>query len=312
MTQSSNVTVTTAPQVQNKPPFYANLIAGGIAGIIGASTVFPIDMVKTRLQTQKTLPDGTKTYNGARDCFQKIIKNEGGPRALYRGLSANLVGITPEKALKLAVNDFLRQTLQGNSPTIAIWQEVLAGAGAGFCQVVATNPMEIVKIRMQIGGEGGKKTSLGEVVRELGVRGLYKGTAATLLRDVPFSMIYFSMYGRIKSHFTDAQTGHIGIGSILLSGIIAGSFAAAASTPMDVIKTRVQVKPKPGDPIYNGIADCISKTLKAEGPKAFVKGLVPRIMIISPLFGITLMIYEIQKMLFASTHPTTTTTTTTK
>ncbi|KAF2075017.1 hypothetical protein CYY_003669 [Polysphondylium violaceum] len=284
-----------------KPPFYANLIAGAIAGIIGASTVFPLDMVKTRLQNQKALPNGTTPYNGAIDCFRKIIRNEGGVRALYRGLSANLVGITPEKALKLAVNDLLRTTLQGDAPSITIGQEVMSGAGAGFCQVVATNPMEIVKIRMQISGEGGKRASLGEVVKELGIRGLYKGTGATLLRDVPFSMVYFSMYGRIKAHLTD-ENGHIGIGNILLSGIIAGSCAASISTPMDVIKTRVQVKPGPGDPHYNGILDCINKTMKNEGPKAFCKGLVPRIMIISPLFGITLVVYEVQKNLFASTH----------
>jgi len=284
-----------------KPPFYANLVAGAIAGIIGASTVFPIDMVKTRLQNQKVLPNGTKAYDGVVDCFRKIIRNEGGVRGLYRGLSANLVGITPEKALKLAVNDLLRNTLQGDAPTITIPQEVIAGAGAGFCQVVATNPMEIVKIRMQVGGEGGARLSLGEVVKELGLRGLYKGTAATLLRDVPFSMVYFSMYGRIKSNLTD-ENGHIGIGKILLSGIIAGSCAASISTPMDVIKTRVQVKPGPGDPHYNGILDCINKIIKNEGPKAFFKGLGPRIMIISPLFGITLVVYEIQKNIFASTH----------
>ncbi|EFA81635.1 putative transmembrane protein [Heterostelium album PN500] len=302
MSNNSQVPTKVQYEEQPKPPFYANLIAGGIAGIIGATTIFPIDMIKTRLQNQKVLPNGQRTYNGALDCARKIIANEGGVRALYRGLSANLVGITPEKALKLAVNDQLRQILQGDAKTITIGQEVLAGAGAGFCQVIATNPMEIVKIRMQISGEGGAKASLREVVSELGLRGLYKGTAATLLRDVPFSMVYFSMYARIKGYFTDKQTGHISLGHILLSGIIAGSFAASFSTPMDVIKTRIQVKPKPGDPTYNGIIDCVQKTLKNEGPKAFTKGLVPRIMIISPLFGITLVVYEIQKKIFAYTH----------
>eukprot|EP01132_Coremiostelium_polycephalum_P001991 gene1991-2452_t len=297
---NNNNTPTTTTINNVKPPFYSNLIAGGIAGIIGATTVFPMDMVKTRLQNQKVLPNGTKTYNGALDCFKKIIQTEGGVGGLYRGLSANLVGITPEKALKLAVNDLLRGVLQGDAPQITIPQEVMAGAGAGFCQVVATNPMEIVKIRMQVSGSGGNKaSSLGEVVRELGIRGLYKGTAATLLRDVPFSMVYFSVYGRTKQNLTDAN-GNIGIDRILFSGIFAGSCAAAISTPMDVIKTRLQVKPAPGDPTYTGILDCINKTLSNEGPKAFTKGLLPRIMIISPLFGITLVCYEIQKKLFTS------------
>ncbi|KYQ88830.1 putative transmembrane protein [Tieghemostelium lacteum] len=280
-----------------KPPFYSNLIAGAIAGVIGATTIFPIDMIKTRLQNQKTLPNGTKTYNGALDCFKKIVANEGGFKSLYRGLSSNIIGIIPEKALKLAVNDLARSVLQGNAKHITLAQEVMAGGIAGFTQFVATNPMEIMKIRLQLSGEQGKKASLKEVFSELGIRGLYKGSSATLLRDIPFSMVYFSTYARLKQYFTK-ENGELGLGRILLSGILAGSLAASISTPADVVKTRIQVKPGPNDPHYNGIVDCITKTYKNEGISAFGKGLIPRIMIISPLFGITLVVYEIQKIFY--------------
>jgi solute carrier family 25 aspartate/glutamate transporter 12/13 len=284
------------PPKPKKPPFYANLIGGGVAGIVGTSIMFPMDMVKTRLQNQKT---GQQLYTGGIDCFQKIVKNEGGVRALYRGLSANLVGVTPEKALKLAVNDLLRQTLQGDKPEIPLLYEVIAGAGAGFCQVIATNPMEIVKIRLQVAGESKQRRGLVEVVRELGIRGLYYGAPATLLRDVPFSMVYFSLYGRIKRYLTDAN-GNIPISKVFLSSTVAGVIAASAATPMDVIKTRLQVKPKPGDPVYTGIADCFQQILSKEGKKAFFKGVVPRCLIISPLFGIALVVYEFQKKFFFS------------
>jgi len=199
--------------------------------------------------------------------------------------------------LKLAVNDFLRQTLQGDKPHIPYHYEVLAGAGAGFCQVVATNPMEIVKIRLQVAGEQGQHRSLVEVVKELGLKGLYHGAGATLMRDVPFSMIYFSLYGRLKRYFTN-ENGHISHAKILLSSTIAGVFGAAIATPPDVIKTRLQVKPQPGDPVYTGIADCFRQILKKEGPGAFFKGVTPRVLIISPLFGIALVVYEFQKKLF--------------
>lgn len=63
---------------------------------------------------------------------------------------------------------------------LSIGKGMIAGATAGTCQVIATNPMEIVKIRMQLG------QSAAQVMRDLGVGGLYKGTAATLCRDVPF------------------------------------------------------------------------------------------------------------------------------
>eukprot|EP01112_Ceratiomyxa_fruticulosa_P020504 TRINITY_DN6998_c0_g2_i1.p1 TRINITY_DN6998_c0_g2~~TRINITY_DN6998_c0_g2_i1.p1 ORF type:complete len:304 (+),score=34.64 TRINITY_DN6998_c0_g2_i1:273-1184(+) len=275
-----------------QPPFIANLLAGGIAGIIGTCSIFPLDMVKTRLQNSKG------NYSGFRDCFTQIIRNEGGPRALYKGISANLVGVTPEKALKLAVNDFLRQKIQGNNPHITFTQEILAGAGAGFCQVIATNPMEITKINMQIAGEQGRKASLIQTVKMLGFRGLYKGTPATLLRDIPFSMVYFSLYGRLKHNFKDPNTGHTPIVKVFQASCIAGTFAAIIATPADVIKTRLQITPVEGGPTYTGIADCFQKTVSKEGFSALFKGVVPRVLIITPLFGIALVCYELEKKLY--------------
>lgn len=78
---------------------------------------------------------------------------------LYRGLKPNLLGVTPEKALKLTVNDVLRERFTRGNGTgkIKLWQEMASGAFAGFIQVAATNPMEIVKLRMQLQGESGVK-----------------------------------------------------------------------------------------------------------------------------------------------------------
>lgn len=69
----------------------------------------------------------------------------------------NLIGVTPEKAIKLTMNDIFREyfTASNGGGKIKLWQEMLAGSGAGFFQVAATNPMEIVKLRMQLQGENG-------------------------------------------------------------------------------------------------------------------------------------------------------------
>lgn len=74
--------------------------------------IFPIDMVKTRLQNQTSLPLDQRPYKGGLDCFSKILKTSG-PAGLYRGLLANLIGVTPEKAIKLAVFALFRA---GRSP----------------------------------------------------------------------------------------------------------------------------------------------------------------------------------------------------
>lgn len=110
---------------------------GAFAGIVGTLAIYPLDLVKTRLQNQG-VGGGNLIYKNGIDCFKKIVL-ENGPRGLYRGLSANLLGVTPEKAIKLAVNDQVREYFckrTGKSQDeLAVGYGVIAGASAGFCQV---------------------------------------------------------------------------------------------------------------------------------------------------------------------------------
>lgn len=77
-----------------------------------------------------------------------------------------------------------------------------------------------------------------------------------------------------------------------LAGCTAGSFAALSVNPFDVVKTRLQaIKKAPGDPTYDGVLDCIGKTLKNEGLTAFFKGGACRMIVIAPLFGIAQTVY---------------------
>lgn len=135
------------------------------------------------------------------------------------------------------------------------------------------------------------------IVRNLGMLGLYKGAAACLLRDVPFSMIYFPAYAHMKSDvFGDGVDGKsIGILQLVAAGAVAGIPAAYLTTPADVIKTRLQVEARKGEVTYTGITDCFRKVLKAEGGKAFFKGGPARIVRSSPQFGCTLAAFEVLK-----------------
>ncbi|KAJ1955918.1 mitochondrial aspartate-glutamate transporter agc1 [Linderina pennispora] len=282
----------------------AKLGNGAVAGITGVSIIYPLDMVKTRLQNQKPNAQGKLPYKGAVDCFKTIVRTEGGMRGLYRGLVPNLAGITPEKAIKLAVNDMMRGFLAKRSGTtperLSIRDGALAGATAGLCQVIATNPMEIVKIQMQVSAtNGGAQITAMQVVRQLGIRGMYKGTVATLLRDVPFSFLFFPSQAlfsqKFHQFFNGGKEGDKPATLCVLAGsTVAGILAAGAVTPADVIKTRLQSSSQPSPP-YRGLVDTAVRIMQAEGPKAFFKGTVPRCMTMAPLFGIALMMYDLQQ-----------------
>lgn len=109
---------------------------GSIAGAFGAFMVYPIDLVKTRLQNQRSSRPGERLYNNSIDCARKVIRNEGFT-GLYSGVLPQLIGVAPEKAIKLTVNDIVR-TWATDKDTQRIWYpwEIIAGGSAGACQVV--------------------------------------------------------------------------------------------------------------------------------------------------------------------------------
>ncbi|XP_039267502.1 electrogenic aspartate/glutamate antiporter SLC25A12, mitochondrial-like [Styela clava] len=292
--------------LEHHRPFYVAIIEnayrftlGVVAGACGATAVYPIDLVKTRLQNQRSSGSyvGELMYRNSFDCFSKVIRHEGF-FGLYRGLIPQLIGVGPEKAIKLTMNDFVRDQLR-NDGKVPLWGEIAAGGCAGASQVMFTNPLEIVKIRLQVAGEiaSGPKVSAFSVMKELGLTGLYKGSRACLLRDIPFSAIYFTAYAHMKSSFA-SEDGHVSPGKLLLAGTIAGAPAASLTTPADVVKTRLQVKVREGEVPYKSMIDCFKRVYKEEGFMAFWKGAPARVFRSSPQFGVTLLTYELLQRVF--------------
>ncbi|KAL4622459.1 mitochondrial glutamate carrier 1-like [Arapaima gigas] len=303
----------------------AKLINGGIAGIVGVTCVFPIDLAKTRLQNQRS---GQQVYKNMMDCLVKTVRSEGF-FGMYRGAAVNLTLVTPEKAIKLAANDFFRHYLSNNGKGLTVFKEMLAGCGAGMCQVVITTPMEMLKIQLQDAGRlaaqqrvpagmacaklsgtsavlsrsytAGLAPSVStvsatrlaqELLHTQGLRGLYKGLGATLMRDVPFSIVYFPLFANFNRLGQPSPTENSPFYWSFISGCVAGSTAAVAVNPCDVVKTRLQSLGKgANEETYNGVVDCISKLMQKEGPSAFLKGAGCRALVIAPLFGIAQVMY---------------------
>ncbi|KAK1336891.1 hypothetical protein QTO34_002927 [Cnephaeus nilssonii] len=101
---------------------------GSVAGAVGATAVYPIDLVKTRMQNQRGTGSvvGELMYKNSFDCFKKVLRYEGF-FGLYRGLIPQLIGVAPEKAIKLTVNDFVRDKFTTRDGSIPLFAEILAG-----------------------------------------------------------------------------------------------------------------------------------------------------------------------------------------
>lgn len=300
-----------------------NIVFGGCAGVFGQALVFPLYTAKTNMQNAPTV------YNSGLLHCARDIASKRGLKGLYTGIKPTLTFTFPEKAIKLAMNDFLRKKFADEKGNVNLARGMAAGAGAGLCQVVVTNPMELLMITMQTRQSAEAALSVAKVAvvkngaaqaaaapkpppasgmlgiaRELGLRRMYADVPATLLRDIPFSVIFFPLHTYLQEKFAD-ENGDTPVQKVLLSGFLAGSTAATLSTPMDVVKTRVMADT--GAVGGNKSAASVSQTRRiiqvfgeiyaTQGVKGLFNGVGPRFLIISPLFGITTMAYEALKKL---------------
>eukprot|EP00521_Asterionellopsis_glacialis_P012560 CAMPEP_0195298964 /NCGR_PEP_ID=MMETSP0707-20130614/24561_1 /TAXON_ID=33640 /ORGANISM="Asterionellopsis glacialis, Strain CCMP134" /LENGTH=369 /DNA_ID=CAMNT_0040361219 /DNA_START=118 /DNA_END=1227 /DNA_ORIENTATION=+ len=236
------------------PPLVVHTAIGFLAGSSGAIAAYPIDYVKSQLQTEK----GREKWNGGWEAARDIVQ-EGGPFALYRGVMVNIVGVAPEKTIKLGVNSYLRNAITASATFCAtgclpLGGEIVAGGIAGMTQVIVTNPLEVVKVRMQT-----SQMTIGEVLSQMkSLADVYEGVEACVVRDAVFSAALFPLYAHAKVAIATTLIASMSGGEAaavngdggavaaatfwanLIAGSVAAAPAAFIATPADVVKTRMQ------------------------------------------------------------------------
>merc|ERR1712004_350520 len=165
-----------------------------------------------------------------------------------------------------------------NNPD-SITSHMIAGSSAGFVQSFICSPMELAKTRMQVQGQGVKKSKqaiykgpvdcIVKIYRAEGVRGTFKGLGLTFLRETPSFAVYFSSYEIMARKF-QGDLEECPTWAMLLSGGFAGMFCWLSTYPIDVIKSRIQADMKGK---YNGFWDCFRQSYKQEGKMVFCRGL---------------------------------------
>jgi hypothetical protein len=197
--------------------------AGAVAGGIGALVAYPCDYVKSQLQTER----GKSRYGGnGWDCLVDTVANQSVAQ-LYKGLSVQLVGIAPEKGIKLGVNDMISSYSYAQYGSFPLEVQILSGAVAGACQVVASSPLDVLKVGMQTSSS---EKTLHDVWRSVGgYRGLFRGAEACAVRDVVFTAMCFPLYTVLLQHGVNP----------FVAGAVSGVVSSLAATPPDVVRTRI-------------------------------------------------------------------------
>ncbi|KAF3173147.1 hypothetical protein TWF106_008743 [Orbilia oligospora] len=279
-------------------PFAYSFAAGAVAGVSEILVMYPLDVVKTRIQLQVGGATGADAYTGTLDCFRKIIKNEGFSR-LYRGINAPILMEAPKRATKFAANDywgnFYRQSFgieKMNQPLA-----VLTGASAGVSESFVVVPFELIKIRLQDRASAGKYKGMVDcfvkLVRAEGVLALYNGLESTMWRHLVWNAGYFGVIFQAKTLLPKAETKQGQMGNDIIAGALGGTAGTILNTPFDVVKSRIQNTVRVPGQIqkYNWAVPSLFVVAREEGFAALYKGFLPKVLRLGPGGGILLVVY---------------------
>jgi len=247
------------------------------------------------------------TYDGnAWTVMRKIVRREG-VSALWRGTKTALVMAGPAVGVYLPCYDFIRDyCVEHELVPNEDMAPLVAGAGARTIAVFAVAPLELMRTRQLAAQESGgsfMNYSGSSQRRSL----LFTGVSSTLIRDVPFSMMYWYSVEKLRSalagQFSNDNPKMDNLAAAFVGGNIAGAAISAVTTPGDVLKTRIQVNVTHGNEVgiqkggRAGLFRELTNLVKHEGASSLFKGVVPRALRGGPTCGIVLVAYELVKSL---------------
>uniref|UniRef100_A0A1J3E0N0 S-adenosylmethionine mitochondrial carrier protein n=1 Tax=Noccaea caerulescens TaxID=107243 RepID=A0A1J3E0N0_NOCCA len=257
-------------------------LAGGLASALSTSLMHPIDTIKTRVQAS-TLS------------FPEVIAKlpEIGVRGVYRGSIPAILGQFSSHGLRTGIFEASKLVLINFAPNLP---EIQVQSIASFCSTLLGTavriPCEVLKQRLQ----AGMFNNVGEAIvgtwQQDGPRGFFRGTGATLCREVPLYVVGMGLYAESKKMVAQALGRELEAWETIAVGAVSGGIAAVVTTPFDVMKTRMMTA-TPGRPISMSMV-AIS-ILRNEGPLGLFKGAVPRFFWVAPLGAMNFAGYELAK-----------------
>jgi len=274
---------------------------GGMASCLAEGLTIPLDVLKVRMQLQGE--QGQKMYRNTFQAVVDIARLEG-IGAFLKGLKPALLRQGTYGTCRVGLYAPIKQLIGVHDASDDVfWRKVIAGMLAGSVSAAIFNPTDLIKVRMQVDGMRpnhsppsykGVVDATVSIVRGEGVTGLYTGVGATASRAAVVAAAELASYDEVKQrlrmYYGEGMQLH------LMSSLIAGFMATAASSPFDVIKSRVMSQPL--DPLtgqglwYRNISDCWVKSILAEGPMFMWKGFWPNYLNKGPTVVLFFMFYE--------------------
>ncbi|NWV19828.1 SAMC protein, partial [Origma solitaria] len=240
------------------------LKAGGVAGVCVDLILFPLDTVKTRLQS----PQG----------FRKA----GGFRGIYAGVPSTAIGSFPNAAAFFITYENVKSVLpHGSSSYLSPATHMVAASLGEVVACLIRVPSEVVKQRAQVSPSTSTLRILSHTLYHEGIQGLYRGYKSTVLREIPFSLVQFPLWESLKDLWSWKQGHVVDSWQSAVCGAFAGGFAAAVTTPLDVAKTRIMLAKAGSSNARGNVLAALGGIWRTQGLSGLFAGVVPRMAAIS-------------------------------
>lgn len=288
------------------------LVYGGVASCIAETITMPVDVVKTRLQMDGS--SGTKAYKGSLDCAGGLIKAEG-PSALFKGLQPALVRQSTYGSLRYGLYGPIKNSM-GIAPgqPVPLWKKVVAGGGAGAVASAIANPTDLLKVRLQTDGMlrgpdgtllpkrfSGLGDAFMKVAKEEGILAFWTGVGPTVGRATALAAAELSTYDEVKHQLLSRNLLSEGLPCHITTAFVSGFVSTVASSPFDVVKSRVMGQPLNPDgtgQLFSGMIDCFVKSARNEGILSLYNGFWPNFSRVVPRVTIVFIVMEQLKAAF--------------
>ncbi|KAK9825837.1 hypothetical protein WJX81_001343 [Elliptochloris bilobata] len=249
--------------------FLLQVATSGISVAIANTITNPIDVVKVRMQLLRLEPaaNGHLAAPNLVRTGVMMVQSEGAS-ALMSGVSATVARGIFYGGLRLGMYGPLKTAVGADAdPTLA--KKILAGSLSGGIATLITNPMELIKTRLQSNsGQGGAVAVVRSVLAKDGVTGLWKGTMPSAIRGTLLTASQCATYDDTKRawmRYTGWQDGlatHVGV------SMITGLAATTITAPVDVVKTHMYC----AGSRYTNPLHCATDIARREGLRGFFKG----------------------------------------
>ena len=221
-----------------------SFLAGCLSGGCTVLLLQPLDTIKTLRQLPVANLVTCESNRNVRSILQSIVRNDVKVSSLWRGTVPSLLRSAPGIGIYFSTIDFCRTVLYGNDVRESRWGNLMIGVCARGVSSTMMMPLTLVKTRYESGWFNYRSVfdALTTIFRQEGVRGMFSGGVATIMRDVPYSGLFVLFYFELRQYVAKSWLHGDAPAFVTFGcGLASGLLASMLTHPFDVIKTRMQV-----------------------------------------------------------------------